>query len=44
MSLTGPGGSLSQLTKNVVETAENAELTEHLGREHGGTLNGREHA
>ena len=36
VSLTGLGGLLSQLTKNVVETAENAELTEYLGREHGG--------
>lgn len=35
--LTGPGGLLSQLTKNVLETALNAELTEHLGHEHGGT-------
>lgn len=43
MSLTGPGGLLSQFTWNVFETAENAELSEHLGREHGGTLNGREH-
>lgn len=40
VSLTRPGGLLSQLTKNVVETALNAELTEHLGREHGGTLIG----
>ena len=38
--MTGPGGLLSQLTKNVVETAENAELTEHLGHEHCGTLIG----
>ncbi|UUZ43517.1 transposase [Janibacter limosus] len=37
VSLTGPGGLLSQLTKNVLETALNAELTEHLGHEHGGT-------
>lgn len=37
MSLVGPGGLLNQLTKNVLETALNAELTEHLGHEHGGT-------
>lgn len=36
VSLTGPGGLLSQLTKNVLETALDAELTEHLGHEHGG--------
>lgn len=36
VSLTGPGGLLSQLTKSVLETALNAELTEHLGHEHGG--------
>ena len=37
VSLTGPGGLLNQLTKNVLETALNAELTEHLGHERGGT-------
>lgn len=37
MSLVGPGGLLSQLTKNVLETALEAELTEHLGHEHDGT-------
>lgn len=37
VSLTGPGGLFSQLTKSVLETALNAELTEHLGHEHGGT-------
>lgn len=37
MSLIGPGGLLTQLTKNVVETARNADLTVHLGHEHGGT-------
>src|SRR5690606_38619368 len=36
VSLIGPGGLLNQLTKNVLETALNAELTEHLGHEHGG--------
>lgn len=37
MSVVGPGGLLSQITKNVLETALNAELTAHLGHEHGGT-------
>lgn len=37
VSLVGPGGLLNQLTKSVLETALNAELTEHLGHEHGGT-------
>lgn len=36
VSLVEPGGLLSQLT-NVLEIALNAELTEHLGHEHGGT-------
>ena len=31
MSLVGPGGLLSGLTKQVLETALEAELTEHLG-------------
>lgn len=35
VSLVGPGGLLNQLTKNVLETALNAELTEHLGHERG---------
>lgn len=43
VSLTGPGGLLSQLTKNVLETALEAELIEHLG-EHGGNLDRGEHA
>ena len=37
VSLLGPGGLLNQLTKSVLETALNAELTEHLGHDHGGT-------
>jgi putative transposase len=36
LSLTGPGGLLKQLTKTVVETALNQELTEHLGHEKNG--------
>lgn len=31
LALTGPDGLLKQLTKTVLETALNAELTEHLG-------------
>jgi putative transposase len=37
VSLVGPGGLLSSLTKKVLETALNAELDEHLGHEHGDT-------
>ena len=37
VSLVGPGGLLNQLTRNVLETAPEAELTEHLGHEHGQT-------
>ncbi|GAB3915547.1 hypothetical protein GCM10011575_38630 [Microlunatus endophyticus] len=37
VSLVGPGGLLSSLTKQVLETALEAELTEHLGHEHGET-------
>jgi putative transposase len=31
LSLTGPDGLLKQFTKNVLETALNEEMTEHLG-------------
>lgn len=37
VSLVGPGGLLNQLTKNVLETALEADLAEHLSHEHGGT-------
>lgn len=37
VSLVGSGGLLSWLTKSVLETALEAELTEYLGHEHGGT-------
>jgi putative transposase len=37
VSLVGPGGLLNQLTRNVLETVLEAELTEHLGHEHGQT-------
>lgn len=37
VSLVGPGGLLKQLTENVLETTLNAELTEHLEHQHGGT-------
>ena len=33
LSLTGPDGLLKQLTKTVLETALNQEITEHLGHE-----------
>src|SRR4029077_20588943 len=33
VSLTGPDGLLKQLTKTVIETALNEEMTEHLGFE-----------
>ena len=33
LSLTGPDGLLKQLTRTVLETALNQELTEHLGHE-----------
>jgi putative transposase len=33
LSLTGPHGLLKQLTKTVIETALNEEITEHLGYE-----------
>jgi putative transposase len=35
VSLTGPGGLLTGLTKQVLETALNTEMAEHLGHEHG---------
>jgi len=31
LALTGPNGLLKQLTKTVIETALNEEMTEHLG-------------
>jgi Transposase, Mutator family len=41
VSLTGPGGLLKQLTKTVLETALNQEMTEHLGHEkHGEPVTG----
>ena len=36
LSLTGPDGLLKQLTKTVLETALNQEMTEHLGHEKNG--------
>jgi putative transposase len=35
VSLVGPGGLLSSLTRMVLETALEAEMVEHLGHEHG---------
>jgi putative transposase len=41
LSLTGPDGLLKQLTKTVLETALNQEMTEHLGYEkHGPAASG----
>ena len=40
LSLTGPDGLLKQLTKTVLETALNEELTEHLGHEKHGPADG----
>jgi putative transposase len=41
LSLTGPEGLLRQLTKTVLETALNEEMTEHLGHEkHGQPVDG----
>ena len=37
VALTGPGGLLTGLTRQVLQTALEAEMTEHLGHEHGGT-------
>lgn len=33
LELTGPDGVLKQFTRNVLETALNEEMTEHLGHE-----------
>jgi putative transposase len=33
VELVGPNGLLNQLTKNVLETALEAEMTEHLGHD-----------
>jgi putative transposase len=42
LELTGPDGLLKLFTKNVLETALNEELTEHLGHEHHRADPGRE--
>jgi len=43
VSLVGPEGLLNGLTKRVLETALEAEMTEHLGHEnHGATAGGNE--
>ena len=36
LALTGPGGLLSGLTRQILQTALETELTEHLGHERGG--------
>jgi putative transposase len=42
LSLTGPDGLLKQVTRNVLETALNEEMTEHLGDEKNRVPEGRE--
>ena len=42
LSLTGPDGLLKQFTKNVLETALNEEMTEHLGHEKNRVAQSRE--
>ena len=42
LSLTGPDGLLKQVTRNVLETALNEEMTEHLGHEKHRVPEGRE--
>jgi putative transposase len=42
LSLTGPDGLLKQFTKNVLETALNEEMTEHLGHEKNRADSGRD--
>ena len=44
LELTGPNGLLKLLTKNVLETALNEEMTEHLGHEKNQAEPGRESA
>src|ERR1700749_1728300 len=41
-SLTGPDGLLRQLTKTVLETALNQEMSEHLGHEKNSRVSGNE--
>jgi putative transposase len=41
LSLTGPDGLLKQFTKNVLETALNEEMPEHLGHEKNRATEGR---
>src|SRR3954462_938109 len=42
LELTGPDGLLKLFTKNVLETALNEEMTEHLGHEKNQAEEGRE--
>jgi putative transposase len=42
LELTGPNGLLKLFTKNVLETALNEEMTEHLGHEKNQAEEGRE--
>jgi hypothetical protein len=40
LQLTGEGGLLQQLTKRLLESAQEDEITDHLGDVHGGPLGG----
>ena len=44
LELTGPDGLLKMFTKNVLETALNEEMTEHLGHEKNRAQSGRDSA
>src|SRR5881394_3640099 len=44
LELTGPNGVLKLFTKNVLETALNEEMTEHVGHEKNRAESGRESA
>src|ERR1700712_2907416 len=44
LELTGPNGLLKMFTKNVLETALNEEMTEHLGHEKNRAQSGRDSA
>ena len=37
VALTGPGGLLTGLTRQVLQTALEADMSDHPGHEHGGT-------
>jgi transposase-like protein len=43
VELVGPSGPLTGLTKTVLETAREAEMSEHLGRPTSGTATPQDH-